>query len=259
MAHKIIIHTDGSCIGNPGPGGWGVVLQAVNHDGQVIRKKEITGFRPNTTNNRMELRAAIAGLAALKNPNQAVELHTDSQYVFGILRGNKARANKKMVAALRKLAAKHHVTPIKVRGHAGNELNEHCDLLARGAAEDLNVLLSHKTRVLVGGSRGFKNYHFISRKLDHLLYRLEDILIISGGALGVDKGAEEYADINGYPKLILEAEWDIEGKPAGYNRNKEMGKLATHTILFWDGESKGTAHMIELCKKLGIPLRVIRI
>jgi ribonuclease HI len=140
----VIIHTDGACKGNPGPGGWGAVLQVGGR-----HEKELWGGEPNTTNNRMELMAAIMALEALKRPCK-VELHTDSKYVMqGItewMRGWKARgwltADKKPVKnadlwqRLDAARLRHDVKWRWVKGHAGHELNERADQLAnRGVAE----------------------------------------------------------------------------------------------------------------------------
>jgi len=140
----VIIHTDGACKGNPGPGGWGAVLQAGGG-----HEKELWGGEGDTTNNRMELMAAIMALEALKRPCK-VELHTDSKYVMqGItewMRGWKARgwltADKKPVKnadlwqRLDAARLRHDVKWRWVKGHAGHELNERADQLAnRGVAE----------------------------------------------------------------------------------------------------------------------------
>lgn len=140
----VIIHTDGACKGNPGPGGWGALLQAGGG-----HEKELWGGEANTTNNRMELMAAIMALEALKRPCK-VELHTDSKYVMqGVtewMRGWKARgwltADKKPVKnadlwrRLDEARLKHDVKWRWVKGHAGHELNERADQLAnRGVAE----------------------------------------------------------------------------------------------------------------------------
>jgi ribonuclease HI len=129
--------TDGACRGNPGPGGWGVVLRAGEH------VKELSGGEPATTNNRMELKAAIEALAALKQPCR-VDLYTDSVYVrSGITewlpawraRGWKT-ADKKPVKnqdlwqALADAAARHEVSWHWVKGHAGHPENERADELA---------------------------------------------------------------------------------------------------------------------------------
>jgi ribonuclease HI len=147
MTPQVVIHTDGACSGNPGPGGWGAVL----HHGD--KEKELWGGELQTTNNRMELMAAIQALEALKKPCR-VELHTDSQYVQkGIhewIHGWKRRgwltADKKPVKnddlwkRLDQARLRHEVDWRWVKGHAGHEFNERADTLARqGLAETLAV------------------------------------------------------------------------------------------------------------------------
>jgi ribonuclease HI len=141
----VIIHTDGACKGNPGPGGWGAVLQAGGG-----HEKELWGGEANTTNNRMELMAAIMALEALKRPCR-VELHTDSKYVMqGVtewIHGWKARgwktADKKPVKnedlwkRLDAARARHEVHWRWVKGHAGHALNERADALANRGVDEL--------------------------------------------------------------------------------------------------------------------------
>ncbi|WP_426016807.1 ribonuclease HI [Brevundimonas sp. DWR2-3-1b1] len=141
----VIIHTDGACKGNPGPGGWGALLQTGGG-----HEKELWGGEANTTNNRMELMAAIMALEALKRPCK-VELHTDSKYVMqGItewMRGWKTRgwltADKKPVKnadlwqRLDAARLRHDVKWRWVKGHAGHELNERADQLANRGVADL--------------------------------------------------------------------------------------------------------------------------
>jgi len=136
----VVIHTDGACSGNPGPGGWGAILAAGK------RVKELKGGEPHTTNNRMELMAAIAALTTLKRPC-LVDIHTDSQYlrngITGWLHGWKRNgwrtADKKPVKnvdlwqLLDTLCAQHRVRWHWVKGHAGHALNERADTLAREA------------------------------------------------------------------------------------------------------------------------------
>jgi ribonuclease HI len=137
-ANKVVVHTDGACSGNPGPGGWGVVL---DYNGT---RKELKGGEALTTNNRMELLAAIKALEALKRPCR-VEMHVDSAYVKdGItkwIHGWKARewktADKKPVKNVdlwQKLDGAlqpHQITWHWVKGHAGHADNERADELAR--------------------------------------------------------------------------------------------------------------------------------
>ena len=139
----VTIFTDGSCRGNPGPGGWGAIL--ISGD----KEREIWGGEAATTNNRMELTAAIEALNALKRPCR-VELHTDSQYVKnGItewLRLWKARGwrtyskgavkNEDLWRRLDEAAARHQIDWRWVKGHAGHPLNERADALARRGMEE---------------------------------------------------------------------------------------------------------------------------
>lgn len=135
---EVVIYTDGACSGNPGPGGWGVVLL---YGG---RRRELSGGEKHTTNQRMELTAAIKGLKALKHPCR-VRLHSDSAYLVNAFNQrwlerwakNGWRTvkktpveNKDLWEQLYDLARMHRVSWIKVRGHAGNKENEHCDKLA---------------------------------------------------------------------------------------------------------------------------------
>ena len=143
MTPQVVIHTDGACSGNPGPGGWGAILQAAG------KTKELRGGEPATTNNRMELMAAIQALEALTKPCR-VELHTDSQYVQkGIhewIHGWKKRgwltADRKPVKnddlwkRLDAARQRHDVDWRWVKGHAGHELNERAVALARQGLEE---------------------------------------------------------------------------------------------------------------------------
>ena len=135
---RITIHTDGACSGNPGPGGWGAILAFRGQE------KELSGGAPDTTNNRMELTAAIEALSALKRPSSA-DIHTDSQYLRqGITqwirnwkRNGWRTADRKPVKnadlwqRLDDLIAIHDVRWHWVRGHSGHDLNERADELAR--------------------------------------------------------------------------------------------------------------------------------
>ncbi len=142
----VVIYTDGACRGNPGPGGWGAVLRAGEHE------KELWGGEPLTTNNRMELMAAIMALEGLKRPCK-VELHTDSKYVMqGItewIRGWKARgwqtADKKPVKnddlwkRLDAARLRHEVKWNWVKGHSGHPQNDHADRLANRGIDELKA------------------------------------------------------------------------------------------------------------------------
>ncbi|MBT8038656.1 MAG: ribonuclease HI [Gammaproteobacteria bacterium] len=136
----VVVYTDGACSGNPGPGGWGTVMMYKGH------RRELSGGETDTTNNRMELMAAIAALEALSRPCR-VALHTDSTYVMkGITewlaawkaRGWKTAAkkpvlNKDLWERLERAAARHDVNWHWVKGHSGVAENERADELAREA------------------------------------------------------------------------------------------------------------------------------
>lgn len=118
---------------------------------------------------------------------------------------------------------------------------------------------------LIVGSRSFSGYEIFRKKVDTLLQnKLEkSITIISGGADGADKLAEKYAKERGFRLIVMPANWEEDGKSAGYKRNVRMHKyIATKedraVIAFWDGQSKGTQHSFELAKKYGNPIRVIK-
>ena len=130
---RVTLTVDGSCQGNPGPGGYAAILQYRKQDHAHERK--LVGGVAHTTNNRMELTAVLTGLQALKRPCR-VQLITDSRYVQGILSGNKAKANRDLVQAVRKAAASHTLTVEHVSGHSGHPLNERCHQLAFAQATE---------------------------------------------------------------------------------------------------------------------------
>ncbi len=145
MSDKVIIYTDGACKGNPGPGGWGVLMRYKEV------QKELYGGEKQTTNNRMELTAAIEALSALKRPSQ-IDLHTDSKYVLqGITewlpnwkrRGwktanNHPVKNDDLWRRLDALIQQHQIQWIWVKGHSGNAGNETADALANKGIEQIN-------------------------------------------------------------------------------------------------------------------------
>ncbi len=135
---KVVIHTDGACSGNPGPGGWGAILESGPH------RKELKGGEPLTTNNRMELMAAIMALETLKAPSE-VDLYTDSNYLRGGITSwikawkrngwrtadRKPVKNAELWERLDRASAPHAVRWHWVKGHVGHDANERADELAR--------------------------------------------------------------------------------------------------------------------------------
>ncbi len=144
MSGQVEIFTDGACRGNPGPGGWAALLRVGDHE------KLISGAEQETTNNRMELRAAIEGLSALKRPSRVV-LTTDSQYVRqGITQwisgwkkngwrtaARKPVKNQDLWQQLDAALAQHEVEWLWVKGHSGHEENERVDQAANDAIDDM--------------------------------------------------------------------------------------------------------------------------
>ncbi len=136
---NITIYTDGSALGNPGPGGYGVVLLSPPY------RKELSGGYRLTTNNRMELMAVIRGLEALKYDGCDVVIYSDSQYVVNAIekkwlfgwekKGFKDKKNPDLWMRFLPLYRKHRVRFVWVKGHAGNPENERCDVLAVAAAK----------------------------------------------------------------------------------------------------------------------------
>jgi ribonuclease HI len=158
---KVVLYSDGACEGNPGPGGWAAILIYGRH------QREISGAEPATTNNRMELTAAVEGLGALKEPCE-IEFFTDSQYVQNGIsewlkhwktRGWKTKEkktvkNEDLWRELDAKSAKHQISWRWLKGHAGHEMNERCDLLAKN--EILRLRQKFKPEQLEGLLEDFK-------------------------------------------------------------------------------------------------------
>ncbi len=142
---KVLVYTDGACSGNPGPGGYAAVLLYGEHE------REISGAEENTTNQRMELQAAIAALETLKEPCHVI-LHSDSAYLVNAFNQNwlgkwqrngwlnshrQPVGNRDLWERLLEQAGRHRVEWVKVRGHSDNKLNNRCDELARQAVTSI--------------------------------------------------------------------------------------------------------------------------
>lgn len=146
MSQSITMYTDGSSRGNPGPGGYGVILMA-----GTLQKELSQGYRL-TTNNRMELMAVIAGLEALKKEGMNITVYSDSQYVVKAVQEGwlkkwiatdfkGGKKNKDLWIKYNRLAAKHHIRFVWVKGHAENAHNNRCDILATTAADSRDLLI----------------------------------------------------------------------------------------------------------------------
>lgn len=141
---QITIYTDGAASGNPGRGGYGVVLMSGRY------RKELSAGYTHTTNNRMELMAVIAGLEALKFPGSDVTVYSDSKYVVDAVekgwvfnwerKGFKGKKNPDLWKRFLVVYRRHNVRFVWVKGHAGNPENERCDCLAVAAATSPNLL-----------------------------------------------------------------------------------------------------------------------
>lgn len=143
---KVVLYTDGACSGNPGKGGWAAILQSGG------REKVLSGGEANTTNNRMELMGVISGLEALKFSCE-VDIYSDSAYVVNAFlqdwiscwlmsgwktKGKKPVQNVELWQRLIDVTRKHKITWHKVKGHADNQLNNRCDMLARSEIDKLS-------------------------------------------------------------------------------------------------------------------------
>ncbi len=115
-------------------------------------------------------------------------------------------------------------------------------------------------RVIVAGGRDFNDYELMKRKLDHILSKVSlkrDIIIISGTARGADSLGERYAREKGYKVERFSADWNRFGKSAGYKRNTQMAEVAQACICFWDQNSRGTQHMINIARDKELKVRII--
>ena len=143
---RVTIYTDGAARGNPGPGGYGVILMSGN-----IKKELSQGYR-HTTNNRMELMAVIAALEALKKPSLNITIYSDSQYIVKAIKEGwlnkwmatnfaKGKKNKDLWVKFYNLSQNHQLNFVWVKGHADNPNNNRCDELATAAADGKNLLV----------------------------------------------------------------------------------------------------------------------
>lgn len=114
-------------------------------------------------------------------------------------------------------------------------------------------------RVIIAGGRNFDDYVILKRTMDKLLANIAGgIVVVCGMARGADALGEQYAMEKGYEVNYFPADWDKYGKSAGYRRNEQMAQNADALVAFWDGQSRGTKHMIDLAYRHGLKVRVIR-
>ena len=122
--------------------------------------------------------------------------------------------------------------------------------------------MQREFRVVVAGSRDFTNYTLLCNSLTRILSKKREegykIIILSGRARGADKLGEKYAREQNISIETYPADWEKHGKKAGYIRNKEMIEVANACVVYWDGQSRGSAHTIRLAEEKGVPLRVIK-
>lgn len=115
-------------------------------------------------------------------------------------------------------------------------------------------------KVIIAGSRGFSNYKLLREQCNKYLREkrnTSNIIIVSGHARGADTLGERYAQDEGFALEVYPAQWKKLGKQAGYRRNEQMAEVADALIAFWDGESKGTKHMIDIMNNKGLPTKVV--
>ena len=114
-------------------------------------------------------------------------------------------------------------------------------------------------RLIIAGGRDFNSLDLLTERMDFLLKETtEQVVIISGTAAGADRVGEQYAADKGYLVERYPAQWDKFGKSAGYKRNQQMADQADAVVVFWNGKSYGSKHMIDIAKKMGLNLRIVR-
>lgn len=113
-------------------------------------------------------------------------------------------------------------------------------------------------RVIIAGSRSFQDYELLEKTMDNLLVNQKEVAVVCGMARGADSLGEAYAKVRGYPIHYFPADWEKYGKSAGYKRNEQMAQNADALVAFWDGESRGTKHMIDIANRYNLKVRITR-
>ena len=121
----------------------------------------------------------------------------------------------------------------------------------------INIVEINKMKVIIAGSRGFSDFQLLYAKCEEILANVDEVEIVSGTARGADKLGEHYASLKGHSVIQFPADWDKHGRASGYIRNKEMADYSDCLIAFWDGESRGTKHMIDLATERGLSVHII--
>jgi len=113
-------------------------------------------------------------------------------------------------------------------------------------------------KIIIAGSRGFTDYELLTKKLNYYFQNIKGYEIISGMARGADALGALYAIDNEIPLIEMPANWDLHGNSAGYIRNIEMADIADALVVFWDGRSKGTYHMIKLAQERNLKIKIVK-
>ncbi len=260
------LYTDGSSHARAGlPGGWAWLL--VEPATEVVHAANC-GSEADTSNNRMELTAAIEGLAfALQKLQRGdgVKLCSDSQYVLGIaFDGYFPSKNFDLVERMQNIVKAMLMQGIDltgewIKGHSGEEWNEAVDNMATKAKHELVEVLDRAAALrdpitIIAGSRHITDFDTVSFAICSAPWNPKEV--VCGMADGVDKLGKEWAEILKIPVKEFPADWSI-GKRAGAARNRQMATYANSLILIWDGKSPGSADMLKQAKKFGLVIHEV--
>ena len=230
-AKKIEIYTDGACLGNPGPGGWAAIIVQGNS------QTHLAGGEPKTTNNRMEITAAIRGIEAAP-PGSALTVWSDSEYVIKTMtRGWKRKVNNDLWDQLDDAVARRKVSWEWVRGHSGHPLNELADDLARGEAREVRKSRSQKSSDRYSAKRTNA-----SPSLSHLDNTGKARMVDVGGKPDTERVAEAKGSITMSPETLELVE------NGGFEKGDVIGIARIAGVM----AAKQTSNLIPLCHPLPI-------
>lgn len=265
---KYRLYTDGSSHAKGGlPGGWAWLL--VDPATETVYGAN-AGSDDNTSNNRMELTAAIEGLGyclAMLKAGDEVTMVCDSEYVLGCAGGGFSPSkNLDLVERLKGLVkslghARISLTGEWVRGHSGEEWNEAVDNMATTAKHELVEALERAETLrrpitIIAGSRHITDEMLVRQHLDAAPWKPARVLC--GMAEGVDLIGKAWAEAAGIPVVEFPKD-DRLGKRAGPYRNRQMAAQANTLILIWDGESRGSEDMKKVAKKYGLIIHEVKV